>query len=150
MHFGRKGPLNPISYGKHHCLVVIDAFSRDFQLYPVKSTGATHTILAMTTFVTSFGKAQKLVYDRRISFIWVLISDIYSGTRHNLCARSKMVRLDYWECRSTEQTIEQIFPLLYIWSTKQLVQIGFSVCFCSQHVYRLKHGKDTVWSCLSF
>ena len=36
-----------MSDGKHHCLVVIDAFSRFIQVYPVKSTDATHTIEAM-------------------------------------------------------------------------------------------------------
>ena len=55
--------------GKHHCLVVIDAFSRFIQVYPVKSTDATHTIEAMSTFIISFGIPQKLVYDRGTSFM---------------------------------------------------------------------------------
>ena len=66
VHIDHKGPLNPISDGKHHCLglVVIDAFSRFIQLYPVKSTDATHTIEAMSIFITYFGIPHKLVYDR--------------------------------------------------------------------------------------
>ena len=57
-----------MSDGKHHCLVVIDAFSRFIQVYPVKSTDATHTIEAMSTFITSFANPQKLVYDRGTFF----------------------------------------------------------------------------------
>ena len=55
--------------GKHHCLAVIDAFSRLIEVYPVKPTDATHTIEAMSTFITSFGIPQKLVYDRGTSFM---------------------------------------------------------------------------------
>ena len=69
VHFDQKGPLNPMSDGKHPCLVVIDAFSRSIQVYPVKSTDATHNIEAMSTFITSFGIPQKLVYDRGTSFM---------------------------------------------------------------------------------
>ena len=58
-----------MSDGKHHCLVGIDAFSRFIQVYPVKSTDATHTIEAMSTFITSFGIPQKLVFDRGTSFM---------------------------------------------------------------------------------
>ena len=61
VHINHKGPLNPMSNGKHHCLVVIDAFSGFNQVYPVKSTDATRTIEAMSTFITSFGIPQKLV-----------------------------------------------------------------------------------------
>ena len=69
VHFDQKGPLNPMSGGKHHCLVVIDPFSSFIQVYPVNSTDATHTIGATSTFITSFGIPQKLVYDRGISFM---------------------------------------------------------------------------------
>ena len=69
VHIDHKGPLNPMSDGKHHCLVVIDAFSRFIQVYPVKSTDASNTIEAMTSFITSFGIPQKLVYDRGTSFM---------------------------------------------------------------------------------
>ena len=58
-----------MSDGKHHCLVVLDAFSRFIHVYPVKSTDATHTIEAMSTFITSFWIPQKHVYDRRTSFM---------------------------------------------------------------------------------
>ena len=58
-----------MSDGKHHCLVVIDAFWRFIQVYPVKSTDATHTIEAMSTFITFFEIPQKLVYDRGTSFM---------------------------------------------------------------------------------
>ena len=64
VHIDHKEPLNPMSDEKHHCLVVIDAFSRFIQVYPVKSTDASNTIEAMTSFITSFGNPQKLVYDR--------------------------------------------------------------------------------------
>ena len=56
-----KGPLNPMSDGKHHCFVVIDALSRFIQVYPVTSTDATHTIEAVFIFITSFGIPQKRV-----------------------------------------------------------------------------------------
>ena len=52
-----------MSDGKHHCLIVMDAFSRSIQIYSVKSTDAFHTIEAMSLFITSFGIPQKLVYD---------------------------------------------------------------------------------------
>ena len=58
-----------MSDGKHHCLVVIDAFSRFLQVYPFKSTDATHTIEAISLFTTSFGILQKLVFDRGTSFM---------------------------------------------------------------------------------
>ena len=69
VHIDHRGPLNPMSDGKHHCLVVIDAFSRFIQVYPVESTDATHTIEAMSIFIISFGILQKLVYDRGTSFM---------------------------------------------------------------------------------
>ena len=69
VHIDHEGPLNSMSDGKHHCLVVTDAFSRFSQVYPVKSTDATHTIEAMSTFITSFGIPQKLVYYRGTSFL---------------------------------------------------------------------------------
>ena len=70
VHVDHKGPLKPMSDGKHPCLVVIDAFLLRFiQVYPVKSTDATHTIEAMSTFISSFGIPRKLVYHRRTSFI---------------------------------------------------------------------------------
>ena len=58
-----------MSDGKHHCLVKTDAFLRFIQLYLVKSTDATHSTEAMSTFITSFGIPQKLVYDRRTFFV---------------------------------------------------------------------------------
>ena len=69
VHIDHKGPLNPMSDGKHHCLVVLDAFSRFMQVYPVKSTDVTHTIEAMSIFITFFWIPQKLVHDRRTSFV---------------------------------------------------------------------------------
>ena len=69
LHIDHKGPLNPMSDGKHHCLVVIDAFSRFIQVYLVKSTDATHTIETMSTLINSFGIPQKFVYDRGTSFL---------------------------------------------------------------------------------
>ena len=58
-----------MSDGKHHCSVVIHAFSRFIQVYPLKSTDATHTIEAMSVFINSFGIPQKLVCDRKSSFM---------------------------------------------------------------------------------
>ena len=84
VHNDHKRPLNPMSDGKHHCLVVIDAFSRFIQVYPVKSTDATHTIEAMSTFINSFGIPQKPVYDRVISFMSTDLSTflLEFGTTH--------------------------------------------------------------------
>ena len=58
-----------MSDGKHHSLVVIDAFLRFIQVYPVKLTDATDTIEAMSSFITSFGIHEKLDYDRETSFM---------------------------------------------------------------------------------
>ena len=69
VHNDHKGPLNPMSEGKRRCLVVLDAFSRFIQVYPVKLTDATHTIEVMSIFITSFGILQKLVYDQGTSFM---------------------------------------------------------------------------------
>ena len=52
-----------------HCLVAINAFLRFFQVYPDKSTDATHTIAAMSIFINSFGIPQKLLSDRGTSFM---------------------------------------------------------------------------------
>ena len=49
-----------MSDGKHYCLVVIDAFSRFFQVYPVKSTVATHTTEAMSFFKLNLGFVKSL------------------------------------------------------------------------------------------
>ena len=43
VHIEHKGPLNPMSNGKHQCLFVLTALSRSIQVYPVESTDATHT-----------------------------------------------------------------------------------------------------------
>ena len=59
VHIDHKGPLNPMSDGKHHCLVVIDAFSRFIRVYPDKSTDATNTIEEMSTFIPSFGNTHE-------------------------------------------------------------------------------------------
>ena len=69
VHNDHNGPLNRKIHGKHHCLVVIDAFLRFIRVYAVKSTDATQTIEAMSTFISSFGIPQKLVYDRGTSFM---------------------------------------------------------------------------------
>ena len=74
VHIEHKGSLNPMSDGKHHWLVVKDAFLRFIQVYPVESTDATHTIEAMSTFITSFGIPQKLVYDGGSSFLSINFS----------------------------------------------------------------------------
>ena len=69
VHIDHKGPLNPSSKGKKHCLVVVDAFSRFVQVYAVKPTSASDTIKALEKFITSFGIPQKLVYDRGTAFM---------------------------------------------------------------------------------
>ena len=69
VYIDQKGPLNPMSDGKHPRLVVVDAFWRFIQVYPVKSTDATHTFEAMSIFITSFGILQKLVYGRGTFFM---------------------------------------------------------------------------------
>ena len=89
VHIDHKRPLNPISDGKHHCLVVINAFSRFIQVYPVKSTDAAHTIEAMSTFITSFGIPQKLVYDRGTSFMSTDFSTFFPELGINHAPRTK-------------------------------------------------------------
>lgn len=69
VHIDHKGPLNPPSKGKKHCLVIVDSFSRFIQVYPVKTTSASDTIKALEKFITSFGIPQKLVYDRGTAFM---------------------------------------------------------------------------------
>ncbi len=69
VHIDHKGPLNPVSNGYKHCLVIVDSFSRFIQIYPVENTSANGTIDAMEKFILSFGIPQKLVYDRGTAFI---------------------------------------------------------------------------------
>ena len=69
LHIDHKGPLNRMSDGKHPCSVVIEAFLRLYEKNPLKSTYATHTIEAISTFICSFGISQKLVYDRGTSLM---------------------------------------------------------------------------------
>ena len=69
VHIDHKGPLNPPSNGEHHCLVIVDSFSRFIQVYPVCSTDAVDTINALEKFILSFGIPQKLVYDKGSAFM---------------------------------------------------------------------------------
>ena len=69
VHIDHKGPLNPPSNGKHHCLVIVDSFSRFLQVYPVRTTSAQDTINALEKFILSFGIPQKLVYDKGTAFM---------------------------------------------------------------------------------
>ena len=69
VHIDHKGPLNPMTEGDYHCLVVVDAFLRFIQVYPVKSTDATHTFETMSTFINAFGILQKLVHVRGTSLM---------------------------------------------------------------------------------
>ena len=84
-----KGPLNPVSDRKCHCLVVVDAFSRCIQEYPVISTNSTNTIQAMTTFFTSFGIPHKIVYDRGTSFMGAEFSSFFLELGINHAPRTK-------------------------------------------------------------
>ena len=52
VHIIHKGPLNPSSKEKKHCLLVVDA--RFIQVYAVKSTSASDNIKALEKFTTSF------------------------------------------------------------------------------------------------
>ena len=78
-----------MSDGKHLHLFVIDALSRCIQVYPAKSTDATHTIDAITTFKFSFGIPQKLAYDRGASFMSTEFSNflLEFGITHALRAK---------------------------------------------------------------
>ena len=68
-HIDHKGLLNPPSNGIHHCLVIVDSFSRFIQMYPVRSTDAVDTINALEKFILSFAIPQKLVYDKGSAFM---------------------------------------------------------------------------------
>ena len=50
-----------MSHGKHHSLLVVDAFLRFIQVYPVKSIDSIHTI--------GDRAAQKIVFDAKTSFM---------------------------------------------------------------------------------
>ena len=88
IHLDHKRRFNSMSDGKHYCFVVLDAFSRFIQVYPVKSIDATPTTEAMCTFKTSFEIPQKLVFDRVASlmntdifiFILELVKTHFPGT----------------------------------------------------------------------
>ena len=47
IHIDHKGPLRPSINSNTHCLVVVDAFSRFIEAYPVRDTGAQTTINAL-------------------------------------------------------------------------------------------------------
>ena len=80
VHIDHKGPLKPPSRGKRHCLVVVDAFSRFIQVYPVANVGAEYTIKAFENFILRFGIPQKLVYDRGLGFM----SEEFASWTHEL------------------------------------------------------------------
>ena len=61
--------MNPPSNGEHHFLVIVDSFSRFFQVYPVRSKDALDTIKALGQFILSFGIPQKRVYDKGSAFM---------------------------------------------------------------------------------
>ena len=69
VHIDHKGPINPTSNGKKHCLVVVDSFSRFLQVYPVANTTAFETMKTLEKFALTFGIPQKLVYDKRTAFM---------------------------------------------------------------------------------
>ena len=69
VHTDHRRPLMRMSFGIHHCLVVIDTFSRFIQVCQVISTDATHATEAMSVFKTFFGIPQKLVFDQGTSLM---------------------------------------------------------------------------------
>ena len=87
--------------GKQQFSLVIDAFLRFIQVSPVESTDATHTIEAITNFITFFGIPQEFVYDRGTS----VLSTDFSTSLWNLALLKLPERnghLGQWESSNTK------------------------------------------------
>ena len=78
-----------MSDAKHPCLIVIGAFQRFVQVYHVKSTDATHTIEAMSTFITSFEIPRKLVHHGGSSFMSTDFSNFFLELGITIAPRRK-------------------------------------------------------------
>ena len=74
-----KGPLHPPSNRNFHCLVVIsDAFSRFFMVYPVPNPSAQITIAVVEKWILSLGIPQSIIQDRGTALI---ITDFVNWTK---------------------------------------------------------------------
>ena len=69
IHIAHKGPLHPQSNRNLHCLLVIEAFSRFWMVYPVLNTGAQSNICAVEKWSHSFEFPQSIVHDWGTVFI---------------------------------------------------------------------------------
>ena len=69
VHFHNKGLLNPPSHGYSHCLLIIDAFSRNLIAYPVTDTGAQSTIHGMLKEIMHYGIPQSIIHERGTAFV---------------------------------------------------------------------------------
>jgi hypothetical protein len=70
------GPLPVQEDGYNNILVIIDAFTRWIELYPIKDVTAKSAADAINNFSGRFGFAKQLVSDRGSQFINSIISDV--------------------------------------------------------------------------
>lgn len=68
IHVDNIGPFVRTSRGNEHLFVIVDAFTRFVNLYPIKSTKANAVIRCMEDFTLKFGNPQHLVSDRGTCF----------------------------------------------------------------------------------
>ena len=69
LHIDHKGPLRPLSKGNRICLVIVDAFSRFIQVYPIKNAEALEIVNPLEKIITRFGIPQQIVHDNGNAFI---------------------------------------------------------------------------------
>ena len=69
VHIDHEGSLHPISASNVQSLLIVDASSRFFLVYPVLSTAALATITAVEKWILSFGIPQSIIQDRGTAFI---------------------------------------------------------------------------------
>ena len=131
VHVDHRGPLNPMSDGKHRCLVLTDALLRFIQLYPAISTDGTHTIEALSIFINSFSIPEKLVYDRGTSLMSTDFSTFLLEFGITHAPRTKWSSWIYEKVKIQNKQFSRCFRFTYV-KLEQLGQTGLSICFCSQ------------------
>ena len=99
-----------MSDGKHHCLAIVDAFSRFIQVYPIESTDATHTFEATSAITTSLGILRRFVWDRGTSFMIADFSMFLREFSRTHAPRTKWSRWTKGKVQKQNKQLSRFFP----------------------------------------
>lgn len=85
IHVDHFGPLKEVSDGSKHILVLVDAFTRFTNLFPVKSTSSKETIKNLSYVFMDRGNPSILISDRGIAFTSTKCSNFVSSRNIKHC-----------------------------------------------------------------